>query len=252
MDDSLPTRRNLGWRMLALSILVACLPGCTGFYGTTAASYMRRIREDPDPNTRFVVYHKLASKECYDTSEQMDEASQLLIAKLQEGREPVASRAVICRTLGELRRPAAREALIKAVSDPEGMVRTQACRALGKVGRPEDATILSRVMTVDTLEDCRIAAIEGLGELKAEDPRIREVLVDGMEHDDPAIRLASLNALRAITREDFGVEPGPWRKYLQSQVASQTPAPSTAPTASPASAASTAPATATAPSAMRR
>ncbi len=159
---------------------------------------------------------------------------------------------MICRTLGELRRPAARQALIKAVSDPEGMVRTQACRALGKVGRPEDATVLSRVMTVDTLEDCRIAAIEGLGELKAERPADQQVLVDGMEHDDPAVRLASLNALRAITGEDFGVEPGPWRKYLQSQVASQTPAPSTARTASPASAASTAPATATAPSAMRR
>ena len=69
---------------------------------------------------------------------------------------------MICRTLGELRDPAARPALLKVVGDAEGLVRAQACRALGKVGQPEDATILSRVMLVDTLEDCRIAAIEGL------------------------------------------------------------------------------------------
>ena len=52
------------------------------------------------------------------------------------------------------------------------LVRAEACRALGKVGRPEDATILARVMTVDTLGDCRVAAIEGLGELKSHDQRI--------------------------------------------------------------------------------
>ena len=93
----------------------------------------------------------------------------------------------------------------------------QACRALGKVGRPEDATVLARVMTVDTLEDCRIAAIEGLGELKANDPRIMQVLVAGMEHDDPAIRLASLKALRSITGMDRGVDPAAWRDALLPQ-----------------------------------
>jgi hypothetical protein len=74
-------------------------------------------------------------------------------------------------------------------------------------------------MTVDVLEDCRIAAIEGLGELKSTDPRILEVLIDGMEHDDPAIRLASVKSLRASTGKDLGLECAPWRRWLQSQVA---------------------------------
>ena len=93
---------------------------------------------------------------------------------------------------------------MKATSDAEGVVRVQACLALGKVGLPEDATVLARVMTVDVLEDCRIAAIEGLGELKSTDPRILEVLVNGMEHDDPAIRLASVKSLRATHRQGPG------------------------------------------------
>ena len=75
----------------------------------------------------------------------------------------MASRAVIVHTLGALGDRSAREAIVKAVSDPEGVIRGQACRALGKVGQPEDATILTRIMTVDTLEDCRIEALTAPG-----------------------------------------------------------------------------------------
>jgi len=225
MDGTLPTQGSWIRRALTAALLVVpCVAGCSSFSGTTAASFLRRVREDPDPNVRYLAYHKLASIQCYNDQEQVKEAVATLIDKYENGKEPVATRAVICRTLGELRDPLAREVLIKAVSDNEGLVRAQACRALGQVGRPEDATILSRVMTVDTLEDCRIAAIEGLGELKANDPRILDVLIQGMDHVDPAIRLASLNALRRITGKDLGVEPGPWRKeYLPQAAATAAP-----------------------------
>ncbi|SIO60068.1 HEAT repeat-containing protein [Singulisphaera sp. GP187] len=228
MDGTLPTLCAGNRRALAATLLVAAgLAGCSGFTGTTAASFLRKVREDPDPNTRYLAYHKLASPHCYDSEEQKKEAVATLVNKLEQGKEPVATRAVICRTLGELHDPAAREALIKAVGDNEGLVRSQACRSLGQVGLPDDATILSRVMTVDTLEDCRIAAIEGLGEMRAKDPRILEVLVNSMEHPDPATRLASLNALRKITKKDLGVEAGPWRKELLAKSTEATSAPTT-------------------------
>ena len=70
-------------------------------------------------------------------------------------------------------------------------------------------------MTVDKLEDCRIAAIEGLGLLKANDARIYGILLDGMENDDPAIRLECLRSLRAITGKDFGIDPAAWRRGLE-------------------------------------
>jgi HEAT repeat protein len=237
MDDSLPKRRGLILLpAVALALGTAWHAGCSGFQGTTAASFLRKVRDDPDPNNRYLAYQKLASSQCYDSEEQKVEAVKTLVAKLEDGHEPVATRAVICQTLGELGNPAAREALIKAVGDTEGLVRSQACRALGKVGSPEDATILSRVMTVDTLEDCRIAAIEGLGEMKARDPRILEVLVVGMGHEDPAIRLTSLEALRRITGKDLGVDPAAWHKELQGDLASTAPpAPMQASTAPPAS-----------------
>jgi HEAT repeat protein len=205
--------------VLALSVIGA--PGCSQFIGTTAKSFLTKIRDSPDPNIRYFAYAKLASPQCYDGPQDKAEAVRVLIEKLGGSQEPIATRAVICRTLGVLHDASAREVLIKAVGDPEGLVRAEACRALGRVGRPEDATILARVMMVDTLEDCRIAAVEGLGTLKANDPRIMQVLVAGMEHDDPAMRLASLKALRGITGMDRGVDAAAWRDSVLPQTAAK-------------------------------
>lgn len=233
MEGTSATGRVPGRRALAAAALAVSLcAGCKGFTGTTASSFLMKVRSDPDPNVRFVCYQKLASSNCYESDAQKAEAVQTLVSKLKKGKEPVASRAVICRTLGEIGDPSAREALRRAVGDDEGVVRVEACRALGKVGHPDDATILARIMTVDALEDCRIAAIEGLAEMRVRDPRIFRVLVDGMDHDDPAIRWASLNALRKITGEDLGNEPGPWRKQLDAQNAAAAKPTANAATAS--------------------
>ena len=229
------TARGLGWSILALSALMGA--GCSNYIGTTSASFLRRIREDPDPNLRYIAYTKLGRPNSFDSAEQKAEAVKTLVAKLGEGKEPLATRAVIVNTLGSLGDPAARDAIVKLVNDPEAVLRVQACRALGKVGRPEDATILARVMTVDTLEDCRIAAIDALGDLKANDPRITRMLIAGMRHEDPATRYASLESLRKITGKDLGVDALAWQVILpkegdaQVKTASTSKAPAAAPSA---------------------
>ena len=225
MEDTFPARLRL-----ALPAVTACVAfalataaGCTSYVGTTASSFLRRVRDDPDPNVRYLAYAKLAKPNCYDNEAQKAEAAQTLIAKLAEGKEPVATRAVILQTLGELRNPASREVVLKSVNDPEPAIRVQACRALGKVGRTEDATVLARVMTTDTLEDCRIAAIDALSVLKPNDPRIARVLVSAMQHDDPATRLASLNALRSISGTDAGLDAASWAKLLPAEPGDSSP-----------------------------
>lgn len=204
--------RRLGWSLLALTALLAA--GCSNYVGTTAASFLRRVREEPDPNLRYVAYTKLSQPNCYDSPQQKAEAVKTLVAKLEQGKEPLATRAVIVHTLGALGDPSARDMVLKLVNDPEAVLRVQACRALGKVGRPEDATVLARVMTVDALEDCRIAAIDALGDLKSDDPRINQMLIAGMRHEDPATRLAALKSLRKITGKDYGVDATAWQVIL--------------------------------------
>jgi hypothetical protein len=229
MDDV--SRSPSRWRtVLSRSLLATALTaaGCTAYVGTTAKSFLGHVRNNPDPNVRYVAYSKLGHFDVYDAPEQRDEAVATLMDKFENGREPVATRAIICRTLGALRDPRARDLLLKAVSNPEAVIKIEACRALGKVGRPEDATVLAQVMSLDNLEDARIAAIEGLAELKTTDGRIYQLLVDGMDHDDPAIRLASLNALRKLTRKDLGTDPAAWRKELKPMLQSTAPPPDSA------------------------
>ncbi len=233
MDDastSLVNVRPLWSWLLAVSVFATA--GCSTYVGTTAKSFLGHVRTNPDPNVRYLAYSKLASPDAYDTKEQKEEAVRTLIDKYEHGHEPVASRAIICRTLGELRDPQARDLIVKAVSSSEAVIKIEACRALGKVGRSEDATVLAQVMTLDNLEDARIAAIEGLAELKTSDPRIYRMLVDAMEHEDPAIRLASLSALRKLTRTDQGTEIAAWRRHLKPMLeAGASPAPASDPTA---------------------
>ena len=218
MEGRRPKTRGRAWPAIALAAAAATAPpACSTFsgQGTTALSFLRQVRENSDPNARYKAYVKLASPGAYDGDAQRAEAVRVMAAALESNREPVASRAVICQTLGALRRPEARDAVAKATEDPEPLIRAEAIRALGKVGRPDDATLLVRAMTADTQPECRIAAIDALGDLKPADPRIRESLVEGMDHDEPAIRYACLQALRNMTGRDLGTEVGPWRKLVE-------------------------------------
>jgi hypothetical protein len=200
------------------TVAVAYLPGCTPYIGTTSQSFLRHVRTDPDPNIRYIAYAKLGAPGLYEHPGLKAESVDVLIAKLKEGKEPIATRAVIIRSLGDLGDQRAREVIARCVDDHDGVIRAEACRALGKVGRPQDATILARIMTVDMLEDCRIAAIEGIGKLRSTDTRIFQILLDGMDHDDPAIRLACYRSLKEITRKDLGNTPAAWRKELEAQL----------------------------------
>src|SRR5262245_20738341 len=101
---------------LAMLLLPAIAAGCQQFIGTTATSFMKRVRESDDPNLRYRAYANLADPGCYLSEEQKVQAVNLLSAALEPGKEPLATRAVICRTLGELRRPEAHEALVAATS----------------------------------------------------------------------------------------------------------------------------------------
>jgi hypothetical protein len=204
---------------LALALSTVGLSGCLGpeafkFRRTTASGFMKTIEESKDPNARYLAYDKLSSSRSFDNDAQMTRAAQLLAIKLKSGHEPDATRAVICRTLGTLGKSIAREPILTATNDEDALVRAEACRSLGRVGRPEDATVLAKHAMIDTSIECKVAAIESLGDLKAPDPRINKMLVEGMEDPEPVIRVVSLKALRSITGKDLGVEQKPWKDYI--------------------------------------
>ena len=150
---------------------------------------------------------------CYDNEEQKARAPKVLSEKLKQGREPDATRAVICRTLGMIGIPRPAMAILAATN-----ARTTRSSGPRRVGRsagwagPRTRPSWPGSMTARRLGECRVAAIESLGDLKPNDKRITQFLVAGMEHDEPAIRVASWNALKSITGKDLGVEANEWKK----------------------------------------
>jgi HEAT repeat protein len=224
-------KTRCGRRAAWLAALIAACAGCSTYIGTTPKSFLRHVRSNPDPNIRYIAYSKLGHPDLYDNPEDKSQAVETLVAKLDEGKEPVGIRAIIIRTLGELGDRRARNAIVRVANNPnaEPVLKVEAYRALGKVGNAEDATMLARVMNTDRLEDCRIAAIEGIGALKAQDPRIYRVLIEGMEHEDPAIRLQSYRALKQITGKDVGNQPEAWRRDLEPEDAKAEKSPATTP-----------------------
>ncbi len=222
-----PSSRSRCVRLVLLLPLIGLTAahGCSPYIGTTYQSFLRQVRENPDPNIRYIAYAKLGTPGIYESKAQKEEAVKILVAKFEAGKEPVAIRAAIVRSLGNLGDKRARDVILSAIGDKDNaVIRVEACRALGKVGLPEDATTLARIMMIDTLEDCRIAAIEAIGMLKAEDPRIYQILLDGMDNDDPAIRLECLQSLRTLTKKDYGINPADWRRELEPAIAAMSKA----------------------------
>jgi hypothetical protein len=216
--DGVSVSRSPSLRMVIFvaGLFLAQSGACTPYIGTTYKSFLRQARENPDPNIRYIAYARLGTPSLYEDKVQKDEAVKIMVAKLDESREPVAIRAAIIRSLGNLGDRRARGAILRGVKDTDNaVIRVEACRALGKVGLPEDATTLARIMMVDKLEDCRIAAIEAIGSLKSQEPRIYQILLDGMDHEDPAIRYQCLQSLRILTEKDFGIDPEIWKRELK-------------------------------------
>ena len=103
----------------------------------TKASSARRS-ENPDPNIRYIAYAKLGSPSIYEDQAQKDEAVKIMIAKLDEGREPIAIRSAILRSLGNLGDRRAREAVLRGIADTDNaVIRVEACRLWARLDYPK-------------------------------------------------------------------------------------------------------------------
>ena len=117
MDVASPCKSRIGERSAWLAtVIVTMIAGCSTYIGTTSQSFLKHVRTNPDPNIRFVAYGKLGSPDLYDDPDEKSEAVRTLIAKLTEGKEPLAVRAVIIRSLGDLGDPRAGKSIARMPS----------------------------------------------------------------------------------------------------------------------------------------
>ena len=58
-DASIPRMRGIGYIFVNSAIAAVAAIGCSTYIGTTSKSFLRQVRENPDPNIRYIAYSKL-------------------------------------------------------------------------------------------------------------------------------------------------------------------------------------------------
>ncbi len=127
--------RRRAW--LSVAALVACA-GCSTYLGTTPKSFLRHVRSNPDPNMRYHRLRKAGRTRSRTTIPQdKSDAIETLVEQARRGQGADGDGPVIIRTLGELGDRRAQNAIARVANNPnaEPMLKVEAYRALGKVGR---------------------------------------------------------------------------------------------------------------------
>lgn len=102
-----------------------------------------------------------------------------------------------------------------ASSDKVEKVRLAVCKAWG-VRRGEQARdMLLSLAKTDESDDVRQAALAALGNF--DDAEVRTMLVESLEHKNPAIQQQAVVSLRSITGRDFGGDFDAWKRYVNGE-----------------------------------
>ncbi len=141
-----------------------------------------------------------------------------LARQIQIENDPLVREAIIA-SAAEFQTPLAERILLAGLNDDAVAVRILCCRLLGKRAEPQLIEPLSGVIRQDSDIDVRMAAISALGEIKAAEAV--QALSVALDHRDPAVQYAGVQALKSASGEDFGNDVRAWRQF----VAGETPTP---------------------------
>ena len=139
---------------------------------------------------------------------------------------PVLERIVTTDTSPELRAQAAQvlamtegevsdRGLNAASTDKVEKVRLAVCKAWG-LRRDEHARdMLLSIAKADESDDVRQAALAALGKFDHAD--VRELLIESLDHKNPAIQQQAVVSLRTITGRDFGGDFDAWKRFVSGE-----------------------------------
>ncbi len=138
-----------------------------------------------------------------------------MIAALQRETDPMIRRELV-RTIGAIGLPRAREGLALGQQDSHPSVRMAACEAWGRRDDPESAGALAAVLADDANVDVRLAASKAL----TRQPKVQAYphLVASLQDRDPAVQLATMQALRETTGAELQDDVNKWIGYVQAQM----------------------------------
>lgn len=145
---------------------------------------------------------------------QQSNVCQELITTLKKERDPILRRELV-KALGAVPLPQAAEGLHFAAEDDYTQVRIAACEAWGRRNDPQASGALAAILAEDGDVDVRLAASEAL----ARRPQGESIphLAATLEDRDPAVQLATMEALRNATGADIRDDVNEWLAFLNAR-----------------------------------
>ena len=206
-------------RRIALLLLPAmcgaslCLSGCS-IPSWGRSKHTRSVPGVTAPHERIA---KLREQRKQANRLSLEAAEQLAVRLASECgvEEDPLIRAEMVLTLGALKSPTAREALLASGQDPNGRVRVAVCRAWAGIADETASSELARILSSDMDQEVRVAAARGLG--KVGGPHAVAALGSALEDRDPALQYLAMESLKQVSGRDYGQDSRLWKQYVQGQ-----------------------------------
>lgn len=158
--------------------------------------------DSPDADSRRLAVDKMDKKTATSTGKLME---------LLKNDSDNLVRAQCAYYLGFYKRKEALPLLLEATQDKDIVVVQDAVQALGKIGDPSAVPVLLKLLERDKNIEIRRRCAEALS--KIGDPKAIEGLIRQLEDISPTVSYASFQALKAITKENFGRDISLWEKW---------------------------------------
>ena len=186
----------------------ALLVGCSLIAVTSCSSVKVSDIASPNPDSRRQALDLMAS------DKEPSKYFGLFMEVLEKDSDAMA-RAQAAFYLGKFQHKPAIPSLIKATEDSSVFVKQESVWALGEI---KDSSALPTLLTLlekNSNIEVRKRAADGLK--KIGDPKAVDGLIEQLDDINQTVAYASLQALRSITKQDFGRDIKQWEKWREDQ-----------------------------------
>ncbi|MFH0887834.1 MAG: HEAT repeat domain-containing protein [Planctomycetota bacterium] len=162
----------------------------------------------PNPDSRREAVDKMARSRTTDSN-------LILFTELLQKDPDAMVRAQCAQYLGKYQHKEAVPALIKATEDKDVFLRQEAVWALGEM---KDTTAVPKLLDLlehDSNAEIRRRSAQALE--KIGDPKTVDELIQQLDDINQSVAYASLQALKTITKQDFGRDIKQWEKWKETK-----------------------------------
>ena len=106
------------------------------------------------------------------------------------------------------------QALIPALEDESVRVREAAAGVLGEVG-PEEGVVPALIQALGEVQSIRGKAAWAMREIGPEAREAVPALIRALGDETESVRVAAVEALKAITDQDFGEDANRWQQWWE-------------------------------------